>query len=174
MSTFKVLPIKNEIAQEIREKMVDQNVNQLSVSIAVENSYGPCRSCLRQFKTGERRIVFSYSPNPIANPYNETGPIYIHADECEPYKDADVFPPEVENGRIKFPLAFRAYNKNGMMIDGLLPNGERPGETIEALFENENIAFVHVRNRQVGCFIAHVDRAAEETAKAETAESSAC
>ncbi|MBC7929898.1 MAG: DUF1203 domain-containing protein [Rubrivivax sp.] len=161
MPKFKVLPIKAEIARSIRETMIDGEGHQLFVSIADENGYGPCRSCLKQFALGARRIVFSYSPNAVDHPYNETGPVYIHAEACEPYRETEVFPPEVENGKIKFPLVFRAYNKMGVMIDAVLQNGEPAGTIIESIFENGDVAFAHVRNAQAGCFVAHVDRAEE-------------
>lgn len=113
MSKFKVLPIKTEIAQAIRETMIDQNGHQLVVSIVNENGYSLCRSCLKQFAAGERRIVFSYSPNAVDHPYNETGPIYIHAEACEPYQKTDTFPPEVENGRIKFAARVSGLQQKG-------------------------------------------------------------
>jgi Protein of unknown function (DUF1203) len=156
---FNVLPIKPELARAIRETMIDQEGHRLVVSVARENSYGPCRSCLKQFVAGDRRILFSYSPNAVGHPYNETGPIYIHADECEPYRQQNVFPTEVENGRIKFPLAFRVYNEDGVMIDAVLRNVMDASRTIESIFENSKVAFLHVRNAQFGCFVAHVDRA---------------
>ncbi len=159
MSKFKILPIKTEVAQAIRETMKDQNGYELSISIAGEKGFGPCRLCLKQFTAGERRILFSYSPNAVDNPYNETGPIFIHADECEPYHESELFPPEVENGRIKFPLVFRAYNNKGVMIGAVLQNGETASAEIESLFENDKVAFAHVRNAQAGCFVAHIDRA---------------
>ncbi len=172
MSKFKVLPIKTEIAQAIRETMIDQDGHQLSVSIAGENGFGPCRSCLKQFTAGERRILFSHSPNAVDHPYNETGPIFIHADECEPYRASDTFPPEVENGRIRFPLVFRAYNEKGMMIGAVLHTGEPATAAIETLFENDKVAFAHVRNAQAGCFVTHIDRA-EDNENAGKDESSA-
>jgi hypothetical protein len=158
MSNFKVLPIRVEVVQAIRDTMIDQEGHQLVVSIATDEGYGPCRSCLKQLLPGERRVAFSYSPNPVDHPYNETGPVFIHADACEPYQDAGTFPPEVENGRIKFPLAFRAYNDQGMMIDAVLQNGSSASSTIGSIFENAAVAFAHVRNSQFGCFVAHVDR----------------
>ncbi len=57
MSNFKVLPIKNQLAQGIRERMVDQDGHQLFVSVVDESGYGPCRSCLKQFVAGEGRIA---------------------------------------------------------------------------------------------------------------------
>jgi hypothetical protein len=156
---FSVLPIKTEFAHAIRETMIDQEGHRLVVSIARENSYGPCRSCLKQFVAGDRRILFSYSPNAVDHPYIETGPIYIHGDECEPYREKNVFPKEIENGKIKFPLVFRVYNEGGVMIDAVLQNGISASGIIESIFENGNVAFLHVRNAQFGCFVAHVDRA---------------
>ena len=158
MSLFQVRPIKTELAQEIRKTMVDQDGHQLCVTVGTEKGYGPCRSCLKQFEPGETRILFSYSPNEVAHPYNETGPIYIHAEACTPYEDTTAFPSEVENGRIKFPLAFRAYDEKGVMIGAVLQNGETAQETIESLFANDKVAFAHVRNAQFGCFVAQVDR----------------
>ena len=128
------------------------------VSIGTEKGYGPCRSCLKQFLPDETKILFSYSPNAVNHPYNETGPIYIHAETCEPYQDSNAFPPEIENGRIKFPLAFRAYDEKGVMINAVLQNGETASETIKTLFENVKVAFAHFRNAQFGCFIAHIAR----------------
>lgn len=159
MSKFIVLPIKPEIAKSIRETMVDQEEHRLSVSIAGENGFGPCRSCLKQFVEGDRRILFSYRPNMVDNPYNETGPIFIHAEACEQYGEADTFPAEVEDGRVKFPLVFRAYNAKGVMIGAVLQNGEKASAIIESLFDNDKIAFAHVRNAQAGCFVVHIDRA---------------
>ena len=143
---------------------MDQYGHRLSVSIADEHGYGPCRSCLKQFVAGERRILFSYSPNPVDHPYDETGPVYIHAEGCGPYPQAKDFPPEVENGRVKSPLVFRAYSKIGVMIDAVLPDDEPASKTVESLFEKDEVAFVHVRNRRFGCFIAQVDRACSSEA----------
>jgi len=108
MSKFKVLPIKTEVARAIRETMIDQEGHQLFFSVADENGYGPCRSCLKQFASGERRIVFSYSPNAVDHPYNETGPIYIHAEACEPYQNTGAFPPGIPAGFQPAPFLHRA------------------------------------------------------------------
>ncbi|MEO6393920.1 MAG: DUF1203 domain-containing protein [Pyrinomonadaceae bacterium] len=159
MSKFRVRPIKPEIAQAIRETMLDEAGHQLVISIATENGYGPCRSCLKQFTAGEQRILFTYRPNPVDHPYDESGPVIIHAEPCEPYQTTETFPPEVENGRIKFPLVFRTYDAQGRMIGGQPQNGEPASAVIETLFQNDQVAVVQVRNGLVGCFVAQIDRA---------------
>jgi len=160
MSNFKVLPIPSAVAQTIREKMVDHVGHELSVTVAGDTGYGPCRSCLKQFRPGEKRILFSYSPNDGNHPYNETGPIYIHAEACPSYEQRDKFPPEIKNGRLPIPLALRGYNNDeGRMIDVALVGEREVEKAIAALFENPETSCIHARNAEFGCFIAHLERA---------------
>jgi len=159
MSNFKVLSIPSAVAQKIREKMVDNLGHELSVTVAGDTGYGPCRSCLKQFRPGEKRILFSYSPNDRNHPYNEIGPIFIHAEACPPYEQRDKFPPEIKNGRLPIPLALRGYNNEGRMIGAALVGEREVEEVIAALFENRETSCIHARNAEFGCFIAHIERA---------------
>src|ERR1700737_3714600 len=100
MSEFRVLSIPNDVARRVRETRLGDFGHRLSVSGATENDTGPCRSCLRVFLPGEGRLLFSYAPNECDHPYNEIGPIYIHEEECKPYKDHEFFPPELRRRRL--------------------------------------------------------------------------
>jgi hypothetical protein len=53
MSHFRVFPIPDSVARDIREKRVDEFGHQLGVSISTENDTGPCRSCLKVIRPGE-------------------------------------------------------------------------------------------------------------------------
>ena len=74
MKQFRYLTIPIKIIETIRHEMYNDFGRQVESSIASENSYGPCRSCLKQFKPGEKRLLFSYAPVKSNNPYNELGP----------------------------------------------------------------------------------------------------
>jgi hypothetical protein len=155
MSIFKVSPIPDPIARCIRDQRIDDFGHRLSVSVATENDTGPCRSCLTVFAPGESRLLFSYAPNRCDHPYNEIGPIYIHENECQPYSNYEVFPPELRTRR---PLVLRCYAQDGRMIDGELV-GERPVEkVIERLFDDPEVKYLHARTATVGCFIARIER----------------
>lgn len=52
----------------------------------------PCRACLGQIKHGEPMLLLSYRPFRHLQPYAETGPIFIHAEPCEPQETAQVLP----------------------------------------------------------------------------------
>jgi hypothetical protein len=156
MSSFRVFPIPDSVAHQIRNARIDDFGHRLSVSIARENDTGPCRSCLKVFVPGEARLLFSYAPNPHDHPYNEIGPIYIHEIECGPYADHRAFPAELRTRR---PLALRCYAEDGVMIGGELV-GERPvEEVIDSLFENDEVKYLHARTATVGCFIARIEKA---------------
>ena len=43
----------------------------------------PCRHCLRNVAAGDDYLILAYRPFPALQPYAETGPIFLHADECE-------------------------------------------------------------------------------------------
>src|SRR4030095_15735861 len=159
MSKFCVFPIPDEVARQIREDRIDAFGHRLTVSVASENDTGPCRSCLPVVVTGDGRLLFSDAPNPHDHPYNEIGPIYIHAAECQPYINNEVFPPELRTRR---PLTLRCYDDDGMMVDGELV-GDRPvEEVIDMLFERPEVKYLHARTASVGCFIARIERTAYE------------
>src|SRR5215208_725321 len=158
MTNFRVFPIADSVALNIREKRVDEFGHRLSVSVATENDTGPCRSCLTVFRPGEGRLLFSYASNEYDHPYNGVGPIYIHEQECQPYSDYDEFPRELRTRR---PLALRCYADDRNLVGGELV-GERPvEEVIESLFADGEVKYLHARTATVGCFIARIERAGQ-------------
>lgn len=155
MSNFRVHPIPDSVARDIREKRVDELGHQLVVSISTKEDTGPCRSCLTVIRPGEGRFLFSYAPNKYDHPYNEIGPVYIHEHECRPYTAYEQFPQELRTRR---PLVLRCYAADGNMIGGELV-GERPvEEVIASLFDDAEVEYLHARSATVGCFIARVER----------------
>src|SRR4030095_10764711 len=153
MSNFRVFPIPDSVAVQIREIRKDDFGHHLSVSVATETHSGPCRSCLTVFRAGEGSLVFSYAPNQYDHPYNEIGPIYIHERQCRPYDDFEAFPVEL---RARRPLVLRCYTDGGIMVNGELV-GDRPVEDVIAtLFEDPEVKYLHARTASVGCYIARI------------------
>ena len=158
MKQFRYLTIPIKIIETIWHEMYNDFGRQVESSIASENSYGPCRSCLKQFKPGEKRLLFSYAPVKSNNPYNEVGPVFIH-DSCMSYDTKDDFLPEVKEGRLHIPLVFRFYNKGRRMIGSIqVKDNNEVEKIIYGLFERKEIEFIHIRNAEAQCFIAQVER----------------
>ena len=114
----------------------------------------PCRHCLRWAQPGERVILFAYAAIPPGRPYSETGPIFVHANECQRYSGTNEYPPDFRSGRV-----FRAYDSKYSIIDAQIVNGSKPEVVIESLFQNPDTEFVDVRSVTHGCFTFRVQRA---------------
>jgi hypothetical protein len=112
----------------------------------------PCRVSLIDRPVGEQVILLNHVSHDAANPYRASHAIFVadagqaeFVDEVPP-----VFVPRV--------LSMRGFNKDGMMTDALIT---QPGEAdggIRKLFENPDIAYIHVHNAARGCFSAKVER----------------
>ncbi len=152
-STFRILPLPTEIAEAARHA-VKAGASDHAIVNADSPGSSPCRHCLRWAQPGERVILFPYAPIPSGHPYSETGPIFVHADECQRYSATNEYPADFRNGRV-----FRAYDAKYKIIDAQIMNGSEPEAVIESLFQNPDTAFVDVRSVTHGCFTFRVQRA---------------
>jgi Protein of unknown function (DUF1203) len=152
-STFCILPLPTEIAEAARHA-VGAGASDHAIVSADSPGSSPCRHCLRWAQPGERVILFPYAAIPSGHPYSETGPIFVHADECQRYSATNEYPADFRNGRV-----FRAYDSKYNIIEAEIVNGSEPETVIESLFQNPDTAFVDVRSVTHGCFTFRVQRA---------------
>jgi hypothetical protein len=158
MKHFKIVPLPIEFANKIRKERKDEFNHDVIETVAT--GYGPCRVSLKPFKPGvDKRLLLSHSPFEIDNAFNQSGPIFISADEAEPYSDVHNFPPEIKNDKINFPLSLIGYNQKQQMIFTQLVGDNDVEELIEKIFsEHENIAYLHARNAEACCYICKIER----------------
>ncbi|RVA00096.1 DUF1203 domain-containing protein [Mesorhizobium sp. M7A.F.Ca.CA.002.05.1.1] len=90
----------------------------------------PCRHCLKNIAAGDAYLVLAYRPFPQLQPYAETGPIFLHGEECDRAAVDDAIIPTTA-------IAARA----------------------ETLFERDEIAYVHVRSARNNCYQCRIERA---------------
>jgi hypothetical protein len=152
-STFRILPLPTEVAEAARHA-VKAGASDHAIVSADSPGSSPCRHCLRWAQPGERVILFPYAAIPSGHPYSETGPIFVHADECQRYSATNEYPADFRNGRV-----FRAYDSKYNIIEAEIVNGSEPEAVIESLFQNPDTAFVDVRSVTHGCFTFRVQRA---------------
>jgi len=152
-STFRILPLATEIADAARRVVNAGAADHALITVDSPGS-SPCRHCLRWAQPGERVILFPYTAIPSGHPYSETGPIFVHANECQRYSATNEYPADFRNGRV-----FRAYDAKYKIIDAQVMNGSEPEVVIETLFQNPDTAFVDARSVTHGCFTFRVQRA---------------
>ena len=117
----------------------------------------PCRHCLKQVKAGEPYLIVAHRPFPEAQPYAETGPIFL-CGQCKP-RPASATPPPAVQARPDFLV--KGYGENDRIVYGtgrITPSAAVAGYC-EELLSQPQIAYVDIRSARNNCFICRVKRA---------------
>ncbi|MFE9632914.1 DUF1203 domain-containing protein [Streptomyces sp. NPDC006463] len=132
-----------------------------------EEGGAPLRCCLRPSAAGERIALVSYAPlrrwaaatgaDPGA--YDEQGPVFIHAEDCGGPAGSGAYPFAQPGVR----RTARRYSARGHILGGrVLELGEEPdgviGRALDEAFADPEVALVHVRAAEYGCFLFEVRR----------------
>jgi uncharacterized protein DUF1203 len=156
-TTYTARPIDPPVLKELRST---DDAGRESVPVTDEEGGAPLRCCLRRSVPGEPIALVSYAPlrrwaaRTGAEPgaYDEQGPVFIHAREC----------PGPDGGALPFTEAHRTvrrYSADGHILGGRLV--EHPGDFEQAFteaFADPQVALVHVRAVEYGCFLYEVRR----------------
>ena len=152
MTEFRVLPIEQSIAQTVRQTLKSPQYGH-PAHVEPAAGYGPCRLCLRQFRTGEQRILFTYDPFGGLDKYPSPGPVFIHAEACRAYDRISEWPTELRS----LPLTLEAYGADRWIIARERPEPHSLERTTEKLLATPGVQYLHIRNTEAGCFIARVE-----------------
>ncbi len=152
-NSFRIVPLPTEIADAARRAVQIGAPDHATVTADSPRGY-PCRHCLQWARPGERMILFPFASIPFGQPYSGSGPIFIHAEQCEQYSATHEFPAAFRSSRV-----FRAYDANQNMIDAQVLNGEEPEAIIDKLLQKPETAFLQVRSISRGCYTMKIERA---------------
>ncbi|RNJ45444.1 hypothetical protein B5V01_08850 [Mesorhizobium erdmanii] len=117
----------------------------------------PCRHCLKNIAAGDAYLILAYRPFPELQPYAETGPIFLHAEECERAAETEALPEVLESP----DYIVRGYGRDDRIVygsGGVIPTGAIAARA-ETLFERDDIAYVHVRSARNNCYQCRIERA---------------
>ena len=116
----------------------------------------PCRHCLQLIPDGDETLVLSFRPFPTAQPYGETGPIFLHNRPCQRY-DGDALPSWFAHLQ---PAIVRGYDGDDWIRydTGNVVDGRHLADECRRILSNDGVAYVHIRSR-FNCFQCRVDRA---------------
>ncbi|MEO8404833.1 MAG: DUF1203 domain-containing protein [Chitinophagaceae bacterium] len=158
MHTFKIIPISESYAADIREKNTDNFGHEVIEQVATGK--GPCRVSLKPFVVGKDiRLLVSHSPFTIDNAFNQPGPVFINKENVQAYQDIYRFPPEIKADKESFPLTLIGYNKRQQMVFTKLVGNDDVDTLIGEIFDqNQSVDYLHARNAEAGCFICKIER----------------
>ena len=150
---FRIAAIPEETARKVRETMKSAQYGHPAFT-DLAKGYGPCRLCLKTFDIGkEDRILFTYNAFEGLSELPLPSPIYIHKDECERY-EAEGFPADLR----ELPIALEGYGKASYLHAREKVNSQTIEQTIEQLFANPEVEYIHIRNTEAVCFMARIER----------------
>jgi hypothetical protein len=157
-AAYEIRAIAPDVLDELRQRDDSGAAPWLLVD---EEGGSPLRCCLRPISPGERVALVSYAPlrrwaretGADPGPYEETGPVFIHAGPCAGPKSPGYPEPLAGSHRV-----FRSYSADGRILAGrLFGVGEATdassAETVLAeIFTDPEVALVHIRAVEFGCF----------------------
>jgi hypothetical protein len=122
----------------------------------------PCRHCLQDVEKGEAYLILAYRPFSTTQPYAETGPIFLHADQCERAAEARHGPPMLAKRKAHL---IKGYGSNDRIVHGtgqVVPSAGLETAASEIL-ARPDVAYVHVRSALNNCYTCRIDRASAAT-----------
>jgi hypothetical protein len=155
MFNYGFVAIETPLAQQLRAMRRTDDGLTPRRQIVEPDGAAPCRHCLKEASPGDAVILTSLSPFSNHGPYNERGPIFIHADACPRHETSSAIPDVVAR---RF-VVIRAYSAAEDIIDADLTEGRDAFRLIERLLANKDAAFLHIRTARFGCYLCRVERA---------------
>lgn len=150
--SFRIVPLSTEIAEAARRRAQTGAPDHAVITVDQPDAF-PCRHCLQWAQPGEQVILFPYESVSAGRPYSESGPIFVHARDCEPYAKPE-YPASFRSHRV-----LRAYDAGENMIDAAVISDDQPEAVIDKLFENPKTAFLQARSVTRGCYTFRIERA---------------
>ena len=167
MTTYSARPVPPAVLKELRER---DDAGRPAVPFTDSEGGAPLRCCLRRGEPGERIALVSYAPlrrraaetgtDPGA--YDEQGPVFVHARECGGPRGAGSGDGGPDGAVLPFTdthRVLRRHASDGRILGGrLVERADRFREAFAAAFADPEVALVHVRAVEYGCFLYEVRR----------------
>ncbi|MGH6810359.1 MAG: DUF1203 domain-containing protein [Ensifer adhaerens] len=153
---LRYIPMSTDQAERLRQGGEDAYGNPAERQIS-DGDGVPCRHCLRNVEAGDAYLIFALRPFVSLQPYAETGPVFMHAEECPAYSDS-ARPPILNSSK---DYLLRGYGSKERIVYGT--GGVVPTEQLEsraqALLALPEVASVHVRSAKNNCYQCRIERA---------------
>jgi hypothetical protein len=154
--SLRYIPMLTDQAESLRQGGTDAYGNLPERQIS-DGDGVPCRHCLRNVAAGDAYLIFALRPFTSLQPYAETGPAFMHAEECPAYSES-VRPPVLNASK---DYLLRGYGNNERIIygtGGVIPT-EQLESRAEALLAMPDVASVHVRSAKNNCYQCRIESA---------------
>lgn len=115
----------------------------------------PDRIEMRDCEPGETVLLLNHVSQTAETPYQASHAIFVREGATETYDVIDAIP-DVMRVRL---LSLRGFSADGMMLDADVVEGRDIETVIARMFDNPEIASIHVHNAKRGCYAGRIERA---------------
>ena len=154
VSNLRIRGISSDAVTHFRQQGRDAN-SQAPIELVSDGISNPCRHCLGLIAKGDAMLLMAYRPFDELQPYAETGPIFLHKEDCERY-DSNAMPAWFEYFA---PAIIRGYSEqHHIRYDtGQAVSGKDLTTACQDILGDATVAYVHIRSK-FNCFQCRVDR----------------
>lgn len=155
MTQLKFSPLPSAVVNAYQAGQMDAN-GQVPERYTSDGSGVPCRHCLSDVKAGEPYLLLSHRPFPAAQPYAETGPIFVHAEPCAAFSKTDAVPPMIAARK---QMLIRGYSAEDRICEetGQVVSTDDIRDEALKILKNPDVLYVHVRSATNNCFQCRID-----------------
>lgn len=156
MTKISYHPLPTKIVQALRSGGKDA-YGCTPERVTSEGSGNPCRHCLDFVPDGDEMLILAHRPFDAAQPYAETGPIFLCGHSCAPWTGSDT--PPILRDNPDYLLKGYTSDQRILYGSGKIVDKQDVADYATALLENLDIAFVDVRSARNNCFQLRIQRA---------------
>ena len=156
MTNLRYVALETKTVQSLRNGGPDSNGQAPERQIS-DGGGNPCRHCLEDMPAGDPFLVLAHRPFPGPQPYAEVGPLFIHAESCQRYRETDGLPAYLKT---REAVLVRGYGENDRIVygTGKVVSPAEIEASAASIFEDPKIAYVHVRSASNNCYQFRIDR----------------
>ncbi len=156
MTDLNFIALATETVQSLQAGNPDAN-GQVPERRVSDGGGLPCRHCLSDIAAGEPFLVLAHRPFPKAQPYAETGPIFIHAEACQRHGEAAEVPALFLS---RAQALIRGYGTDDRIVygTGQVVASAEIAATARDLLAAPEVAYLHLRSASNNCYQCRIER----------------
>ncbi len=150
-------PMPTSLVKALRDGAPDANGLPAERGAIASGKGEPCRHCLTNVPEGREYLILAHRPFPALQPYAETGPIFLCADDCAPWR-GDGRPP-ILTASDDYLLKGYTHGHRILYGTGRITPQDAVEDYARALLGDPRVAYVDVRSARNNCFQLRIRRA---------------
>ena len=149
-----ITALSTEIVRNLQRGGPDAHGQPAERTIAT-GSGNPCRHCLRFIPEGDEMLILAHRPFPSAQPYAETGPIFLCAQECCRHEGTDL--PEVLCDSPDYLI--KGYGPDDRIVygTGIVIAQDHMMDQAREILTDPRVRYIHIRSARNNCYQARID-----------------